>query len=101
MFLMRIGAMGQERPVVRVGDRFVDVSDQVGDFDEAFFASGLRDLRDLVERRVARGEVHPFGDTRIGSPIARPHQILCIGLNYSDHAKETGAQDARPSPSSS
>jgi 2-keto-4-pentenoate hydratase/2-oxohepta-3-ene-1,7-dioic acid hydratase in catechol pathway len=34
--------------------------------------------------------VEPLGDRRIGAPIARPHQILCIGLNYSDHAAETG-----------
>ncbi len=38
----------------------------------------------------ARGAVAAFGDERIGAPIARPHQILCIGLNYSDHAAETG-----------
>ena len=34
--------------------------------------------------------MHAFADERIGAPIARPHQILCIGLNYSDHAAETG-----------
>ena len=45
----------------------------------------------VVGERVAAGQTAAFGDERIGAPIARPHQILCIGLNYSDHAAETGA----------
>ena len=88
MKLMRLGRPGEERPVVRVDeDSYVDVSDEVRDFDEAFFgAGGLALLPDLI----ALGEAEPFGDERVGAPIARPHQILCIGLNYSDHAAETG-----------
>jgi 2,4-didehydro-3-deoxy-L-rhamnonate hydrolase len=90
--LMRLGPAGAERPVVRVDETtYVDVSDVVGDYDEAFFAGGLSDLRALVDERIASGLVKPFADERIGAPIARPHQILCIGLNYSDHAAETGA----------
>ena len=90
MQLMRLGAAGAERPVVRIDDEsYVDVSDVVGNFDEAFFAGdGIERLRDVVDRRA--GAAQPFGDERIGAPIARPHQILCIGLNYSDHAAETG-----------
>jgi len=92
MKLLRIGAVGDERPAVLVGDgSYVDVSDVVDDFDEAFFGSGgIASLRGLVLERVALGEVHDVSDQRIGSPIARPHQVLCIGLNYSDHAEETG-----------
>lgn len=94
MFLMRIGPPGDEKPVVRVDDHtYVDVSEIVSDFDEAFFggaAGGLTALRTAVEERVAAGAVVAFDGERIGSPIARPHQILCIGLNYSDHAAETG-----------
>ncbi|AGL16584.1 fumarylacetoacetate hydrolase family protein [Actinoplanes sp. N902-109] len=88
MFLMRIGAPGAERPVVRLDDKhYVDVSDLVGDFDEKFFAAGgPATLTDAIASR----EVHEFGGERIGAPIARPHQILCIGLNFSDHAAETG-----------
>jgi 2,4-diketo-3-deoxy-L-fuconate hydrolase len=90
MKLMRLGAPGAERPVVRVDDSsYIDVSDAVTDFGEAFFASdGVARLRDLVEQRSSSARA--FGDERIGAPIARPHQILCIGLNYSDHAAETG-----------
>jgi 2,4-diketo-3-deoxy-L-fuconate hydrolase len=91
MQLMRLGPVGAERPVVRLDEsRYVDVSDVVGDFDEAFFAGGMQDLRDVVARRSATGTTSTFGAERVGSPIARPHQILGIGLNYSDHAAETG-----------
>jgi 2-keto-4-pentenoate hydratase/2-oxohepta-3-ene-1,7-dioic acid hydratase in catechol pathway len=88
---MRIGAPGAEKPVVRLDDAtYVDVSDVVTDFDEAFFAAGLEPLRATVAERIAAGAVRAFDGERIGAPIARPHQILCIGLIYSDHAAETG-----------
>jgi len=92
MYLMRIGAVGEESPAVRVDDEhYVDVSDVVHDFDEAFFGSGaLATLGVIVDERVAAGALQPFLGERLGAPIARPHQILCIGLNYSDHAAETG-----------
>jgi 2-keto-4-pentenoate hydratase/2-oxohepta-3-ene-1,7-dioic acid hydratase in catechol pathway len=91
VYLMRIGAIGAERPIVRIDDEtYVDVSDLVADFDEVFFADGVDRLRPVVAERVSRGEVSRFAGERIGAPIARPHQILCIGLNYSDHAAETG-----------
>ena len=92
MYLMRIGAAGAEKPVVRVDDEhYVDVSDVVADFDEAFFAAGAGPVgadRGGAGRRRRTGT--RSADVRIGAPIARPHQILCIGLNYSDHAAETG-----------
>ncbi|MEU1300675.1 fumarylacetoacetate hydrolase family protein [Streptomyces shenzhenensis] len=92
MYLMRIGATGAEKPVARIDDdTYVDLSDTVSDFDEAFFGSGGVDrIRPLVAERAATGRVSRFAGERIGAPIARPHQILCIGLNYSDHAAETG-----------
>ncbi|MGN9845441.1 fumarylacetoacetate hydrolase family protein [Nonomuraea sp. H19] len=92
MYLMRIGASGAEKPVVRVDDtHYVDVSDLTPDFDEKFFgAGGVATLAGPVADRIARGDVRAFSGERVGAPIARPHQILCIGLNYSDHAAETG-----------
>jgi 2,4-diketo-3-deoxy-L-fuconate hydrolase len=94
VYLMRIGAPGAEKPVVRVDDEhYVDVSDLVHDFDERFFGDGgTARLAEPVAERIATGDVLPFGDARIGAPIARPHQLLCIGLNFSDHAAETGAE---------
>jgi 2,4-didehydro-3-deoxy-L-rhamnonate hydrolase len=92
VYLIRIGTIGSEKPVVRVDDDYyVDLSDVVTDFDEAFFGGGGLDrIRPVVGERAAAGEVHRFAGERIGAPIARPHQILCIGLNYRDHAAETG-----------
>jgi 2,4-diketo-3-deoxy-L-fuconate hydrolase len=92
VYLMRIGAAGAEKPVVRVDDtHYVDVADLATDFDERFFGSGgVERLAGPVAQRIEEGDVEPFGDQRIGAPIARPHQLLCIGLNYSDHAAETG-----------
>jgi 2-keto-4-pentenoate hydratase/2-oxohepta-3-ene-1,7-dioic acid hydratase in catechol pathway len=92
MKLMRIGPLGAELTAVLVDEgTYVDVSDVEATYDEAFFASGrIGDLRGVVLERAARGEVHAIGDQRIGCPIARPHQVVCIGLNYRDHAEETG-----------
>lgn len=91
MKLMRLGPAGAERPVVRLDEtRYVDVSEVFADYDEAFFAGGMLPLRALVDQLISDGKEQLFADERVGSPIARPHQILCIGLNYSDHAAETG-----------
>ncbi len=92
MYLMRIGPRGAEKPVARIDDdAYVDLSDVAADFDEAFFAGGGLDrIRPVVAERAAAGLVSGFAGERIGAPIARPHQILCIGLNYRDHAAETG-----------
>ncbi len=95
MKLMRVGAYGSERPAVAVEDGYVDVSDLVPDVDGAFLSGesgvALSELADVVGARVAAGSVLPFDGVRVGAPIARPQQILCIGLNYADHAAETGA----------
>jgi 2,4-diketo-3-deoxy-L-fuconate hydrolase len=89
---MRIGPAGAERPVVRISElEYVNVGDVVSDFNEAFFASdGLAAIRAVVADRIEKGQVEAFAGERIGSPISRPHQVLCIGLNYRDHAAETG-----------
>jgi len=92
MRLIRIGAIGSERPGAMADDEhYIDLSDVVQDFNEEFFRSGkLAQLNSIVSDRIAAGLAKPIGTIRFGSPIARPHQILCIGLNYSDHAAETG-----------
>jgi len=92
MKLIRIGEFGSEKPGVLVGpDQFIDLSDIVEDFNESFFASGLlRDLEKEVRLKVLASQIEAIGSRRIGAPIARPHQIICIGLNYRDHAVESG-----------
>lgn len=90
MRLIRLGAPGAEKPAALLDDdNYIDLSDVVDDFNEAFFAAGRMDeIANVVADRWDTAK--PIGSSRIGAPIARPHQILCIGLNYSDHAAETG-----------
>ena len=92
MRLMRIGERGAERPVVRVDETsYVDVSDLTPDFGEEFFGSlGVEGLRPEVDARIAAGRVETFAGERIGSAIARPHQIVGVGMNFADHAAELG-----------
>ena len=91
MKLMRLGNPGSERPVVGFDDgTYVDAAAVTDDFDEAFFGSdGVARLREFVKQHP--GERRAIGDERIGAPFARPHQIICVGLNYADHAAETRA----------
>lgn len=63
----------------------------MSDFNENYFArGGLAQIKEIVAARITAGDVREFSGERVGAPKARPHQILCIGLNYSDHAAETG-----------
>ena len=92
MKLLRIGPEGREKPGALVdGGHYVDLSDEVADFDEAFFGTGgLERIAPIVAERAASGVRLPLAGQRVGAPIARPHQIICVGLNYRDHAAETG-----------
>jgi 2-keto-4-pentenoate hydratase/2-oxohepta-3-ene-1,7-dioic acid hydratase in catechol pathway len=92
MKLTRIGDPGRERPYVEADDGLViDVSDVTADFDAAFLAGGGLDrLRAAVAGRGASA-VPRLAGARVGAPIPRPGKIVCIGLNYADHAAETGA----------
>ena len=91
MKLARFGAPGAERPGLILDDGTrIDVSGQVRDYDEAFFAGdGLAKLRSWGEGERWRAPKVP-ATTRVGCPIARPSKIVCIGLNFSDHAAESG-----------
>ena len=89
MKLIRFGKEGQEKPGVHINGVNYDVSSFVKDYDESFFANqGLEKLAQVI----AKEKLSPINDSeRIGSAVARPSKILCIGLNYAIHAKETGA----------
>lgn len=96
MKLARFGDPGKERPGIILEDgRRVDVSGFVGEYDEAFF--GGDGLRGLAAWLKERGTSAPRVGTnvRVGPPLARPSKIICIGLNYRDHAQETGADIPR------
>jgi 2-keto-4-pentenoate hydratase/2-oxohepta-3-ene-1,7-dioic acid hydratase in catechol pathway len=90
MRLLRIGEPGAERPAVERDGRWFDARSVTDDFDGEFFAGGG------VERlgaALAAGELPEVSrdGVRIGAPVARPGKVVCIGLNYRDHAEETGA----------
>jgi 2-keto-4-pentenoate hydratase/2-oxohepta-3-ene-1,7-dioic acid hydratase in catechol pathway len=90
MKLIRFGEAGKEKPGIILNDKWYDVSAFVKDYDEAFFENeGLNNLKDKLSGNPELPEVST--DTRLGSVVARPSKIICIGLNYIDHAKETGA----------
>jgi 2-keto-4-pentenoate hydratase/2-oxohepta-3-ene-1,7-dioic acid hydratase in catechol pathway len=92
MKLIRFGEPGRERPGVLLPDgRRVDASGFGGDYDEAFFAADgpARLAAWLAGDGAAAATV--ADDVRLGPPVARPGKIVCIGLNFRDHAAETGA----------
>ena len=89
MKLIRFGEMGYTKPGVIIGDAWYDVSDFVKDYDEAFFSGdGIQRLK----RSVELGWLKEVEHTRLCAPVARPSKIICVGLNYKEHAKETGME---------
>ncbi|MCE9615301.1 MAG: fumarylacetoacetate hydrolase family protein [Lentisphaerae bacterium] len=91
MKLIRFGERGSEKPGVLMGNDRRDCSAHVADWNAAFFrADGLRELATFLEVEGARLPAVP-PDTRWAPCVARPGKIVCVGLNYADHAAETGA----------
>jgi 2-keto-4-pentenoate hydratase/2-oxohepta-3-ene-1,7-dioic acid hydratase in catechol pathway len=86
---MRVGAAGAEHPVVLSGDRHYDLRPLTRDIDGAFLATGGVER---VQAALAAGDLPPADveGLRVGSPIARPGAIVCVGLNYAAHAAESG-----------
>lgn len=93
MRLIRFGERGAEKPGLLLSDGTrVDASGSGLDYNEEFFGGkGLESLRQWMEKS---GPKAPRVDSAVrwGAPICRPSKIVCIGLNYSDHAKESGLE---------
>lgn len=88
MKLLRFGEAGSEKPGILINGKRKDLSEYFHDFDRSFFRQGgLEKIRALIDSSdlpdVEENE-------RWGSCIARPGKVICVGLNYSDHAKESG-----------
>jgi 2,4-didehydro-3-deoxy-L-rhamnonate hydrolase len=92
MKLIRFGEPGEEKPGLMLADGTrIDASAFVSDYDEGFFASGgLPRLETWARTNAAQAPRIPPG-IRSGSPVPRPSKIICIGLNFRDHAAETGS----------
>src|SRR4051812_12780967 len=91
MKLIRFGEAGAEKPGVIINEKRYEAGPDVKDYDEAFFASGgIAKLKEYIEQNHNNLTPVP-DDVRLGPPVARPSKIVCIGLNYADHAKETNA----------
>jgi 2,4-didehydro-3-deoxy-L-rhamnonate hydrolase len=93
MKLIRFGDPGKERPGLLLNDGTrIDASAFGSDYNEVFFANdGLARLEDWAAKNAASAP-RVSNSVRLGSPICRPSKIICIGLNFRDHAAETGAK---------
>ena len=92
MKLFRFGEIGQEMPGIIIDEKWYDLSNYLDDYDEYFFESGgLKNIEKLLDE-VQNGFHEIPKNSRIASCVARPSKIICIGLNFADHARETGAE---------
>ena len=89
MKLIRFGEPGKEKTGVVIDEKKYDTSAFGEDYNEHFFeTNGIARLADFIDNNVLKEIVD---DERLGCPLARPSKIVCIGLNYVDHARETNA----------
>lgn len=91
MKLIRFGEPDKEKPGILINDTMYDTSAFGEEYNEQFFATdGLARLEQFISQKEGSLPKVPDG-VRLGAPVARPSKIICIGLNYADHARETGA----------
>ncbi|HQV58769.1 MAG TPA: fumarylacetoacetate hydrolase family protein, partial [Ilumatobacteraceae bacterium] len=88
MRLMRVGEVGNERPVVVIDGIAFDAAVVTDDFDPSFFAG---DGLDRLRAAIGTLPTVEIDGQRVGSPIARPTAIVCIGQNYAAHAAESNS----------
>jgi len=91
MKLIRFGEPGNEKPGIYLNEKRYDLSGALKDYDEPFFASnGMDRLKNILQQSSNFPEV--ASDERWASPVARPSKIICIGLNYAEHAAESNME---------
>ncbi|MDT4931320.1 MAG: hypothetical protein QOF92_4187 [Pseudonocardiales bacterium] len=93
MRIARVGLPGRERPVVSLDDDgWLDLSPVSADIDGGFLAGGTEKILPAILSYVESGQLPAVPDpASFAPPIVRPGKVVCIGLNYRDHAAETGA----------
>lgn len=92
MKFARLGAPGEEIPVLVDGDRYLDLRPVTSDLSGDFLVT---DVRARVAEARAAGSLPEVADAvslRVGPPVVRPGAVLCIGQNYAAHARESGAE---------
>jgi len=91
MKLIRFGEINKEKTGVIINDEYYDTSSFGEDYNEHFFETdGLSRLQKFIESN--KNKLPKVSkDLRLSSPVSRPSKIICIGLNYADHARETNA----------
>lgn len=89
MKLIRFGNPGKELPGVIINEHWYDASLFIKDYDQEFFsANGIEELKKIIhDNKLPEADAKQ----RLGCPVANPSKIICIGLNYARHAKETNA----------
>ena len=90
MKFAQLGPVGAEVPVVVDGDRAWDLRGVTAAIDGDFLATGVPEARRLFEAGELP-ELAGAAELRIGAPIARPHAVVCVGMNYAAHAAESGS----------
>ena len=96
MKLIRFGDLNYEKPGILTDDgRRFDVSDFLSEYDENFFGrDGIEKLKEwFLKNKNSCQEVE--SNVRWGSPLSRPSKIVCVGLNYAKHAKESGMESPK------
>lgn len=89
MKLIRFGELNKEKTGIILDEKYYDTSALGEDYNEHFFETGgLKRLENFLE--INKNQLPEVSkEVRLGSPVSRPSKIICIGLNYADHAKET------------
>ena len=91
MKLFRFGKPGEEKPGILINDKKYDISSFSRDYDEQFFSSGsIIQLQEFINTNPS-ALIELAEDIRFGPPVCRPSKLICIGLNYRDHALETSS----------
>ncbi len=91
MKFARLGEPGEEIPVLVAGDRYFDIRAIAPDLDGSALSATALDRVDELHRAGKLPEIAVNAGTRMGSPIARPGAVYCIGMNYAAHAAESGS----------
>ena len=89
MRITRLGQLNQEKPAVLISDtEAVFVDDLISDFNRVELENGA--ISKIAKADLSSRKKVLISDYRIGSPVARPTKVICVGLNYAKHAVESG-----------